>query len=100
MLWASVTFLPIGPLLESLYIIDYWLPDHWWYLQIGYIRISREDLIGRRLQAMAEQLCGGSMTPLLTHLVRAKRLSARERQDLRDLIDELDRQNKGKGDRR
>jgi len=62
--------------------------------------VDRDELIGRRLQAMAEQLCGGSMTPLLTHLVRAKRLSARERQDLRDLIDELDRQNKGKGDRR
>jgi predicted transcriptional regulator len=62
--------------------------------------VGREDLIGRRLQAMAEQLCGGSLTPLLTHLVKARRLSARERQDLRELIDELDRKNKGKGDRR
>src|SRR5690348_5906653 len=31
--------------------------------------IDREELIGRRLQAMAEKLCGGSLTPLLTHLV-------------------------------
>src|SRR5437870_4599997 len=31
--------------------------------------VSREDLIGRRLQTMAEKLCGGSLTPLLTHLV-------------------------------
>lgn len=62
--------------------------------------VGRDDLIGRRLQAVAEQLCGGSMTPLLTHLVKAKRLSARERQDLRDLINELDRKNKAKGDRR
>jgi predicted transcriptional regulator len=62
--------------------------------------VDRADLIGRRLQAMAEQLCGGSMTPLLTHLVRGRRLSARERQDLRELIDELDRTNKGKGYRR
>jgi predicted transcriptional regulator len=62
--------------------------------------VGRGDLIGRRLQAMAEQLCGGSMTPLLTHLVRARRLSARERQNLRELIDELDQRNKGKGDRR
>jgi predicted transcriptional regulator len=50
-----------------------------------------DELIGRRLQAMAEKLCGGSLTPLLTHLVRAKQLTARERQDLRSLIDELDR---------
>jgi len=62
--------------------------------------VGREDLIGRRLQAVAEQLCGGSLTPLLTHLVKARRLSARERQDLRDLIDDLDRKNKSKGERR
>jgi predicted transcriptional regulator len=52
--------------------------------------IDRGDLIGRRLQEMAEKLCGGSLTPLLTHLVRAQRLSPDERQQLRDLIDELD----------
>jgi predicted transcriptional regulator len=62
--------------------------------------MGRDDLIGRRLQAMAEQLCGGSLTPLLTHLVKGRRLSARERQDLRELIDELDRANKSKGERR
>jgi predicted transcriptional regulator len=62
--------------------------------------VGRGDLIGRRLHAMAEQLCGGSLTPLLTHLVRARRLSARERQDLRELIDELDSKNKNKGGRR
>jgi BlaI family penicillinase repressor len=52
--------------------------------------IDRAELIGRRLQAVAEKLCGGSLTPLLTHLVRARRLTARERQELRALIDELD----------
>jgi BlaI family penicillinase repressor len=57
--------------------------------------LGRDELIGRRLQAMAEKLCGGSLTPLLTHLVRAKRLSARERHDLRALIDELDRKRQG-----
>jgi predicted transcriptional regulator len=52
--------------------------------------IGREELLGRRLQDMAEKLCGGSLTPLLTHLVRTRRLSERERQELRDLIDEMD----------
>lgn len=52
--------------------------------------VRREDLIGRRLQDVAEKLCGGSLTPLLTHLVRARRLSPRERRELRDLIDEAD----------
>ena len=52
--------------------------------------VGREELIGRRLQDMAEKLCGGSLTPLLTHLVRARKLSDRERQELRDLIDQPD----------
>jgi predicted transcriptional regulator len=52
--------------------------------------ISREDLIGLRLRTVAEKLCGGSLTPLLTHLVRTTRLTNRERQELRDLIEELD----------
>jgi predicted transcriptional regulator len=46
------------------------------------------------LQDVAEKLCGGSLTPLLTHLVRQRRLSARERQELRDLIDEADTKGK------
>ena len=63
--------------------------------------VDRADLIGRRLQATAEKLCGGSLTPLLMHLVRARRLSARERQELRSLIDELDQQpKKAKGGQR
>lgn len=52
--------------------------------------IGREELIGRRLQAVAEKLCGGSWTPLLTHLVSGQRLSAKERQELRRLIEEAD----------
>jgi predicted transcriptional regulator len=58
---------------------------------------GRDELIGRRLQDVAAKLCGGSLTPLLTHLVRTRRLSARERRELRDLIDELDRQTGGRG---
>jgi BlaI family transcriptional regulator, penicillinase repressor len=53
-------------------------------------RVGRDELIGRRLREVAEKLCGGSLTPLLTHLVRTRRLSEEERRQLRDLIDELD----------
>src|SRR6266700_6046752 len=52
--------------------------------------IGRDELIGRRLRDMAEKLCGGSLTPLLTHLMRTKRLTADERRELRSLIDDLD----------
>src|SRR5437763_12183402 len=62
--------------------------------------VAREELIGRRLQDMAEKLCGGSLTPLLTHLVRARRLSTRERQELRALIDELEANGKSTNPKR
>ena len=51
--------------------------------------IGRDELIGRRLRDVAAKLCGGSLTPLLTHLVEAEPLTARERETLRGLIDRL-----------
>jgi BlaI family penicillinase repressor len=52
--------------------------------------VARDELIGQRLQDVAATLCGGSLTPLLTHLVRQSQLSESERRELRDLIDDLD----------
>ena len=57
-------------------------------------RIGRDDLLRHRLQAVADKLCDGSLTPLLTHLVQAGRLSAKERKALRALIDQTDRKPK------
>jgi len=54
--------------------------------------VPREELIGRRLRAMAQKLCGGSLTPLLTNLVQSQTLTPKEIQELRELIDQLDRQ--------
>lgn len=51
--------------------------------------IDRDELIGRRLEAVADRLCGGSLTPLLTNLVRSKRLTTSERREIRALMDEL-----------
>ena len=53
--------------------------------------VGREELIQRRLRSVADTLCGGSLAPILSQLVRDERLSARERSDLRGLIEELDR---------
>lgn len=52
--------------------------------------MDREALIGRRLRDVADQLCGGSLTPLLTHLLRREALSESEREELRQLVEELD----------
>jgi predicted transcriptional regulator len=52
--------------------------------------INRDELVGRRLQAVAEQLCEGSLTPLLTNLVQMRKLSAKEREMLRKMIEDAD----------
>ncbi len=52
--------------------------------------VGRDELVGRRLQAVAQDLCDGSWTPLLTNLVQTKKLSEKDRQMLRQLIDDLD----------
>src|SRR5436190_18755901 len=41
--------------------------------------VNRDELVGRRLQAVAAELCDGSLTPLLTNLVQMQKLSAKER---------------------
>jgi predicted transcriptional regulator len=52
--------------------------------------VDRNEMIGSRLEALAERLCDGSLTPLVTNLVRSKRLTAKERREIRRLMDELD----------
>ena len=52
--------------------------------------VGRDEIVGRRLKAVADQLCDGSWTPLLTHLVQSRKLSGADREALRRLIDELD----------
>ncbi len=55
---------------------------------------DRDELIGRRLQGIAEELCEGSLTPLLSHLVKRERLTASDKKALRDLINQLDARKK------
>jgi predicted transcriptional regulator len=50
--------------------------------------LDREQLIGRRLRLLAETLCDGSLTPLLTHLARAGDLTREDRQALREIMEE------------
>ena len=61
---------------------------------------SRAELIGRRLQAVADHLCGGSQTPLLMHLLRTQRLTVKERQELHALLEELVEENARRKGRR
>jgi BlaI family penicillinase repressor len=48
--------------------------------------VPRDELIGRRVRAVVDKLCGGSLVPLLSHLAHAPELTDAERKLLRDLI--------------
>ncbi len=52
--------------------------------------VDRRELIGRRLNEVAESLCDGSLTPLLAHLVEARKLTVDDRESLRELIEQWD----------
>jgi BlaI family penicillinase repressor len=48
--------------------------------------IPRQEFAGQQLSGLAEKLSGGSLTPLLVHLVEHNRLSRRELDELRALL--------------
>ena len=52
--------------------------------------VSREELIGQRLQNVVDKLCGGSLVPLLSQLTRVRRLTLKEREALRRLVEQLE----------
>ena len=58
--------------------------------------VGRDDLITRRLQLTADKLCEGALAPLLTSLVRGTKLSSDERESLRALLDDLEREPKAR----
>jgi len=58
--------------------------------------VDRRALISSRLRQVAEELCDGSLTSLLTHLVETESLSRSERQALRDLVDQIESNDKAK----
>ncbi len=55
-------------------------------------RLDRDALIEWRLRDVAERFCDGALAPLLTHLVRGRHLSQKDRRALRSLVEDLDRQ--------
>jgi predicted transcriptional regulator len=57
--------------------------------------VDRGALISARLRGVAEDLCDGSMTSLLTHLVRTESLSRDDRRALRELVEGWESPEKG-----
>ena len=53
--------------------------------------VQRSDVIRKSLQATADKLCAGALAPLLTYLGKADSLTVADRESLRNLLDELDK---------
>jgi predicted transcriptional regulator len=59
--------------------------------------VGRDDLIRRRLQGVADRLCGGAVAPLVMSLIQSKPLSASEIDQLYILLREQRRRLKPLG---
>lgn len=51
--------------------------------------VTREELLGSSLAALADRVCDGTASPLVHALVRGQQLSPEEIADLRKLLDDL-----------
>jgi BlaI family transcriptional regulator, penicillinase repressor len=50
--------------------------------------VTREEVAGMQLEDFASKLSDGSLSPFVAHLVRARRLSKKEKEQIRRLLDE------------
>ena len=49
--------------------------------------VSRESYAGSQLESLADRLTSGSITPLITHLVEHKKISKKELNEIRAILD-------------
>jgi predicted transcriptional regulator len=67
-------------------------------VQVFAAAIERQSLVDRRLRLVADQLCGGSLSALFSHLIEGRGMPAKDRQVLRAFLDRLDEQSKDRGE--
>ncbi len=86
----AAQYATVQKLLDRMETKGYVLRDRTLYVHVFKAVLDRDQLIGRRLRSLAEMLCDGSLTPLLTHLARAKDLTDKDRIALRAIMEEAD----------
>jgi BlaI family penicillinase repressor len=84
----AAQYATVQKLLDRMEAKGYVRRDRSLYVHVFTAALDRDQLIGRRLRSLAEMLCDGSLTPLLTHLARAKDLTEKDRLALRAIMDE------------
>lgn len=53
-------------------------------------RVSQADVAGMQLDELARKVTGGSLLPFISHLVQGKKLSPKEKAEIRKLLGEGD----------
>jgi BlaI family transcriptional regulator, penicillinase repressor len=56
--------------------------------------VDRDAVLGQQLEALMDRMCGGSLQPLLSTLIKSRRLSAAELRELLALVEEPSRPKK------
>ena len=93
---GAAQYATVQKLLDRMEVKEYVRRDRSLFVHRFVPVLDRDQLIGRRLRSLAETLCDGSLTPLLTHLARAGDLSEEDRQALRRLSKNLTPKNVNK----
>jgi BlaI family penicillinase repressor len=57
---------------------------------------DREAVLGEQLETLVERMCGGSLQPLLSTLIKSKRLTADELRELLDMVEKESRKKPAK----
>ena len=86
----AAQYATVQKLLDRMEAKGYVRRDRTLYVHVFTAVLDRDQFIGRRLRSLAEMLCDGSLTPLLTHLARAKDLTEKDRLALRAIMDEIE----------
>jgi predicted transcriptional regulator len=53
--------------------------------------VDRDELVGRRVDAVVDKLCDGSLTPIISHLLSNPKLSDQQRLQLRAMAESQDK---------
>jgi BlaI family penicillinase repressor len=93
----AAQYATVQKLLDRMEAKGYVRRDRTMFVHVFRSVLDRDELIGRRLRSLAEMLCEGSLTPLLTHLARANDLTEDDRLALRAVFDEPDADNTDRG---
>ena len=77
----------VQKLLQRLEQKGYVARDRSQFVHLFRAEISRRQYAGQQLESLADKLTDGSLVPFLTHLLEARKISAKERREIRKLLD-------------